>query len=82
MTIAPHWQAFIDALVARGRCASADAAVEEGLRLLEEREGKLAWLRAKIDASIAEGGAQTDEEVGLEMEAFFADLERKAAKVA
>ena len=41
---------FIDATIASGRFSDASAAIEEGLRLLEEREhedeAKLEWLRA------------------------------------
>ena len=44
--VAPQWGAFIETMVKEGRCASAAAAVDEWLRLLQEREGKLACLRA------------------------------------
>ena len=47
-----------------GQFASPEAVIDAGLHLLAEREGKLAWLRNKIQASIAQGGSHTDEEVG------------------
>lgn len=61
-------QAIIDAAVASGQFASPAAVVEAGLQLLAEREKKLAWLRSKIQQSIAEGGNYTDEEVGEYLE--------------
>jgi antitoxin ParD1/3/4 len=47
-----------------GRYGSASEVVREGLRLVEEREAKLAALREMIQASIAEGGSYSDDEVG------------------
>ena len=66
--IAPELQDFITDAVRDGRYASVDAVLGEGLRLLAERDGKLADLRATIDASIARGGAYSDEEVGRYLE--------------
>ena len=43
--------------------------MREGLRLVEERETKLQALRETLDASIARGGAHSDEAVGQRIEA-------------
>jgi antitoxin ParD1/3/4 len=43
--------------------------MREGLRLVEEREAKLKALRETIEASLAEGGELTDEQVAAELRA-------------
>ncbi len=74
VSIAPRWEAFVETAVNSGRYGSPSEIVNEGLRLVEERERKLQWLRDKLNASIAEGGAFTDEEVGVALEAQAAEL--------
>lgn len=71
---------FLADVVNEGRYASAEAAVDESLRLFEERERKLRALREMIDASLAEGGAYTDEELGAYLKAKRA--ERDTARAA
>ena len=65
MTIAidSRWETMLDTLVREGRYASREEAVTEAMRLLELKEAKLRALRATIEASIAEGGSHTVEEV-------------------
>jgi antitoxin ParD1/3/4 len=46
------------------RYDSASEVVREGLRLVEERQAKLAALREKIDASIGAGAEVSDDELG------------------
>ena len=82
VSVGPRWEDFIAGLLKEGRYASATEVMREGLRLVEERENKLAWLREKIDRSLAEGGETTDEEFGEEMDGFFAALKSKVAQVA
>ena len=82
VSVGPRWEEFIAGLLKEGRYASATEVMREGLRLVEERENKLAWLKEKIDRSLAEGGETTDEEFGEEMAGFFAALKSKVAKVA
>jgi antitoxin ParD1/3/4 len=48
--------------------------VREGLRLVEEREAKLAALREKIEASIAAGGEVADDELGVAIAAKAREL--------
>ena len=66
-----RWESLVDRLVDEGRFD----VVSEGLRLVEEREVKLASLRAMVDASIAEGGEVTDEEIDEAIEARNGELE-------
>ena len=63
VSVGPRWEEYIAGLLKEGRYASATEVMREGLRLVEERENKLAWLREKIDASMAEGGAFSSEDV-------------------
>lgn len=63
VSIGDRCQEFVDRLVKEGRYGSASEVVREGLRLVEEREAKLVALRATLDASIAQGGQVTDEEL-------------------
>ncbi|PJN93212.1 type II toxin-antitoxin system ParD family antitoxin [Amaricoccus sp. HAR-UPW-R2A-40] len=64
VSIGKRWEEFVEGVVQDGRYGSASEVVREGLRLVEEREAKLAALRQTIEASIAEGGARSQEEVG------------------
>lgn len=80
VSIGNRWESWIEAMLADGRYGSASEIVREGLRLVEEREHKLAALRETIEASIARGGRHTPEEV---MEAVRASLDkRRMAKAA
>jgi antitoxin ParD1/3/4 len=54
---------FVNDLVREGRYGSQSEIVREGLRLVEEREAKLKALRETIDASIAQGGSHSADEV-------------------
>jgi antitoxin ParD1/3/4 len=63
VSIGERWEDFVTSIVAQGRYGSASEVVREGLRLVEEREAKLQALRETLDASIAEGGSLTDEDI-------------------
>lgn len=45
VTIGEPFDSFIDSQVESGRFSSAEAVVEAGLRLLEEEQARLEWLR-------------------------------------
>jgi len=79
VSVGQKWEAFVAEAVESGRYGSASEIVREGLRLVEEREAKLAALRQTLEKSIAEGGAYTDEEVGADIEKFLTELEMKSA---
>ncbi len=66
------WQTFVDEAVRTGRFPSSAAVVEEGLRLVAERERRQEELRAHLEAAIAEGGSFTDAEIEAELEARVA----------
>jgi antitoxin ParD1/3/4 len=72
-----RWQRFIEEAVKSGRYRSGSEVVNEGLRLAEARDAKLAALRETIQASLAEGGSFTDEEVGQAIEERAAELARQ-----
>lgn len=63
VSVGPRWDAYIEELLKTGRYGSASEIVREGLRLVEEREQKLAALRETIKASIEGGGSFTGDEV-------------------
>lgn len=48
VTLGDHFDRFIAEALANGRYRSASEVIREGLRLLEERETKLAALRAAL----------------------------------
>ena len=74
LTLGDHFADFVDQQVGRGRYGSASEVVREGLRLVEEREARLAALRATLNASIAQGGEVTDDELDAAIAARSAEL--------
>ena len=81
VSVGPRWESFIAGLVKQGRYASATEVMREGLRLVEERERGFAALKAKVNGSIARGGENSDEDVGVEMKAHF-EARRKRVRAA
>ena len=79
VSVGPRWEEFIASLLKDGRYASATEVMREGLRLVEERERKLAWLKEKIDRSLAEGGENSDADVGAFLDAHFAARAKRAS---
>ena len=69
VSIGKRWEEFVEGVVQDGRYGSASEVVREGLRLVEEREAKLTALRQTIEASIAEGGALSQDEVSAVLSA-------------
>jgi antitoxin ParD1/3/4 len=55
VALGDHFDEFISGLLKRGRYRSASEAIREGLRLLEDREAKLAALRAALKQGEASG---------------------------
>jgi antitoxin ParD1/3/4 len=80
VSVGKRWEEFIDELVRSGRYASATEVMREGLRLIEEREAKLKSLRETIQASLAEDGELTDQEVESELRAHVAIRRAQANK--
>lgn len=77
VSVGKHWEEFIEALVREGRYASATEVMREGLRLVEEREAKLKSLRETIQASLAEGGEHSDEDVAAYLDQKRAELKAR-----
>ncbi|MEJ0049583.1 MAG: type II toxin-antitoxin system ParD family antitoxin [Rhodospirillales bacterium] len=67
-----HQLRFIERQVASGHYGSAQEVVADALRLLEEREARLAGL----DAAIEEGCAELDRGETVDAEAAFDELEQ------
>ena len=74
VSIGERWEGFVERIVKSGRYGSASEVVREGLRLVEEREAKLAALRKKIEASIAAGGEVSDDELDAAITAKAMEL--------
>jgi len=77
VSIGERWETFVSDIVKNGRYGSASEVVREGLRLVEEREAKLAALRETINASIEAGGEVSDEELDAAIEARVAELKQQ-----
>ena len=77
VSIGKRWEDFVEKVVEDGRYGSASEVVREGLRLVEEREAKLASLRQTLDASIAAAGDVSDDELGAALEARLVALRGK-----
>ena len=63
VSLGQRWEDLVAQAVEDGRYGSASEIVREGLRLVEEREAKLAALRQTLDAAIDRGGSHTADEV-------------------
>ncbi len=63
VSIGERWEGFVNTVVKEGRYGSASEVVREGLRLVEEREAKLASLRETLNASIERGGKHSSQDV-------------------
>lgn len=57
LSLGSHWEGFIRGQVESGRYGSASEVVRAALRELEERQSRLAALRAHLD----QGAAEADE---------------------
>jgi antitoxin ParD1/3/4 len=71
VSLGDRWENFVASAVEQGRYGSASEVVREGLRLVEEREAKLAALRQTIGAAIERGGSHTADEVRTALQARF-----------
>lgn len=74
VSLGERWEGFVDTVLKAGRYGSASEVVREGLRLVEEREARLAALRQTLDASIARHGEHSDDEVGAYLDAEMTKL--------
>lgn len=58
VTLGEHFEGFIAEQIGRGRYASVSDAIREGLRLLEDREVRLAALQKAIADGLESGVAE------------------------
>jgi antitoxin ParD1/3/4 len=77
-TIGKHFETFIQNQLRNGRYNNASEVVRDALRLLEERERKL----AALDAAIARGLADIEAGRVYPAEDVFDELERKYTETA
>lgn len=66
--VSKYFDEFIRKQVESGRYNNPTEVLEQGLRLVEEREAKLVALKNHIEAAIERGGSFTDEEVAEAIE--------------
>jgi len=71
--LGPHLEEFVSKLVNKGRYNSKSEVLREGVRLIEEREARL----AALDAALARGIADADAGRVKQAEEVFARLEAK-----
>ncbi|TWB63838.1 type II toxin-antitoxin system ParD family antitoxin [Nitrospirillum viridazoti] len=74
VSVGERWEGFVEDIVKSGRYGSASEVVREGLRLVEEREAKLQALRNTLNASIAAGGHNTEDDLTRMLDAKAAEL--------
>jgi len=70
IALGQHFQRFVEAQVNQGRFGSTSEVVRAGLRLLEERETRLAVLRAAIQQGLDSGPAEP-----FDIDVFLAEKE-------
>jgi antitoxin ParD1/3/4 len=73
LSLGEHWEAFIKSQIASGRYGSASEVVRDALRHMEERNNKLAALRAHLAEGVQQAakGEFVDE---FSIENLLADL--------
>lgn len=76
VSLGERWEKFVENAVQAGRYGSASEVVREGLRLVEEREARLAALRSTINQSIASGGDVNDADLDAALDEKTAELAR------
>lgn len=83
VSLTPDLERFTRSLVERGRYNSASEVVRSGLRLLEEREARLADLRRLVGEGLESGAAVAltreamRERLGARMAELQAEVERR-----
>ena len=77
VALGPHFEEFIQASILSGRYNNASEVVRSGLRLLEDREQKIAALRAAIEEGENSGFVED-----FDAEAFLQEMKaRKHGKI-
>lgn len=81
VALGPHYDELVRRLVDAGRYASPDEVMQDGLRLLEEREARLDSLRQHIADGLASGPSEPMDMDAIRSEAR-ARRERETARTA
>lgn len=68
LTLGEHWEVFIKNQISSGKYASASELVRDGLRLIEQRETKIAALQHAITEGLESGVAEKFSMEGLQKE--------------
>jgi len=83
-TLGQHFEAFIRAQLASGRYADASEVVRDALRLMEEREHRLAAVDAALERGLADiesGRVHDADTVFDELEARYARMARERGEI-
>lgn len=80
--LGPQLESAVNDLVERGRYGSKSEVLREGVRLVEEREARLAALHAAIDAGLADADAGRTMPAEEAFDAVEAELELLLARPA
>lgn len=75
ISLGPHFTEFVDRQVEDGRFASASEVVRAGLRLLEEHEAYVAYVRAALIE-----GEESGEPQPFDLQEFLSEMRREGAK--
>ncbi len=81
-TLGKHFEAFVQAQLASGRYGNASEVLRDALRLMEERERKLAALDAAILRGVADVGAGRVHDAGRVFDELETELEALPARPA
>lgn len=77
VSLGERWEKFVETTVRKGRYSSASEVVREGLRLVEEREARLAALRETLNASIEAGGDVSEDDLDAALDAEAGKLAKE-----
>jgi antitoxin ParD1/3/4 len=79
ISLSDQHRRLVDDLVATGRYHGVSEVVREGLRLLEDREARIARALAEIEAVVREG-IDSGAAGALDLDAIVAEAERRAGQ--
>ena len=77
VSIGKRWERFVEQAVESGRYGSASELIREGLRLVEEREAKLAALRQTLHDSLRAGGDNSDDDIAADVAQILEEAKRQ-----
>jgi antitoxin ParD1/3/4 len=83
-TLGPHFEAFIQAQLASGRYNDASEVVRDALRLMEERQRRLAAVDGALERGTADVKAGRVHDAGTvfdELEARYTDMARERGEL-